>query len=342
MVGKRVFLSICLIAGSVFFVKPASAENYPLILRGKVVMPDGSPPPFTAGLERICSDESGSKPGPLTNKKGEYVWRMDVDPMRTRSCFIRATKAGYVSSSIDISALNGYLDTSIDLEPIVLTSETADPYVIIIRGSRVPTRAMSETNKALEAMDAGDYSEARLQFQAAVKEAPNFARGWHALGVLSEYQNMNAEARKAYEQAIKCDSKLLQAYMTLVRLCIKTKDWECATKSADDLIKKDKKRDYRAAYLHRAVALYELKDLDKAENSAREAVHLDTYHETPRAIYVLGRILEAKGDLDGAREHMSKYLEVDKKTPDADLIRLHMQNLGKPEAEEVVPQLEYL
>jgi hypothetical protein len=133
MTGKGAFLNTCFFAVLAFFVAPAAAENYSVILRGKVVMPDGSPPPFSVGTERICSDSSGSRPGPLTDDKGEYVWRMDVDPMRSRSCIIRATKAGYVSSSVDISALNGYLDTTIDLEPIVLTSESADPYIIIIK-----------------------------------------------------------------------------------------------------------------------------------------------------------------------------------------------------------------
>ena len=60
-------------------------------------MPDGSPPPFTAGIERICSDAAGSAPGPITDKKGEYLWRMDVDPLRSRACFIRATHPGYTA-----------------------------------------------------------------------------------------------------------------------------------------------------------------------------------------------------------------------------------------------------
>jgi len=54
---------------------------------------------------------------------------------------------------------------------------------------------------------------------------------------------------------------------------------------------------------------------------------------------VLGRILEAKGDAAGAREHVSKYLEMDKDAPDADLIRAQLQNIGKPEASPVEPEL---
>lgn len=342
MVYLRIFLHACLVAGLFSLVEPAMGENYPVILRGKVVMPDGTPPPITVALERICSDGTGSRPGPLTNKKGEYIWRMDVDPMRTRSCVIRATHTGYESTSIDISALHGYMDTSINLEPIVISTRSADPYAIIIGESSVPGRARSEWKAAMKALDNGDQPEAMRQFQAAVEEEPKFALGWHALGVLSEFQGKRKEAREAYERAIECNPKLLPAYMTLLRLCIKSKDWQGAAGGADKLIQADKKREYPDAHLHRAVALYGMKNLDEAAASAREAIRLDPHSSKPRAEYVLGRILEAKGDIDGAREHMSKYLELDKKAPDAELIRKHLELLGKAEAATVDPDLEYL
>jgi len=342
MIGLRIFLCICLAASLFSLVRPAASESYPVILRGKVTMPDGSPPPIIVGLERICSDTQGSRPGPLTNKKGEYIWRMDVDPMRTRSCIIRATHAGYDSSSIDISALNGYMDTNVNLDPIVITSAFIDPYAILIAEAKVPGRASSKCKAAMKALEAGNNAEARQLFQAAVEAAPKFAMGWHALGVLSEYQGMRKEARVAYERAIEADSKLLPPYMTLLRLCIKVKDWESAVRTADMLVKADKKSEFTEVHLHRAVALYGVKKLDEAEASALEAVRLDPFHQKPRLEYILGRILEAKGDLNGAREHMLKYLELDKSSPDAQLIRKHIDLLGKPEAAEVEPELEYL
>jgi tetratricopeptide (TPR) repeat protein len=342
MVCLRVFLCICLGAGLFSFIEPAAGETYPVILRGKVTMPDGSPPPIVVGLERICSDGYGSRPGPLTDKKGEYIWRMDVDPMRSRACVIRATHAGYESSSIDISALNGYMDINVNLDPIVITSASIDPYTILISESRVPGRAASKCKAAMKALEAGNNTEARQLFQAAVEAEPKFAMGWHALGVLSEYQDMRKEAREAYEHAIESDSKLLPPYMTLLRLCVKVKDWESAVKTADMLIKADRKSQFTEVHLHRAVALYGLKKLDEAEASALEAIRLDPYHQKPRLEYILGRILEAKGDLNGAREHMLKYLELDKSTPDAQLIRKHLELLGKAEAAEVEPELEYL
>jgi Tfp pilus assembly protein PilF len=342
MKRNHVILGMCVIAGIVCSTRPASAENYPLILRGKVVMSDGTPPPITVAVERICSDSLGSAPGPLTDKKGEYLWRMDVDPMRTRSCVIRATHAGYTSTSIDISGLNGYLNTAVNLNPIMLTSLTDDPYAIIISESNMPLRAKSELKAAMKALDTPNYPEAVSHFQAAVQKDKKFAPGWHALGVVLERLNSSlTESREAYQEAIAADPKFLPPYMTLAHLCSRSKDWECVVKTADELIKADKKKAYPDIYLHRAVAQYGLKDMDQAAANVQEAIRLDPMHRMPRAEYVYGRILEAKGDINGAREHMSRYLDLDQKAPDPELIRQHIQNLGKSAPGGPEPELDF-
>ena len=339
MVGIRVFVGATLVAALSSLAPPLVAEVYPLIVKGKVTMPDGSPPPFTAGIERVCSDYQGSAPGPLTNKQGEYLWRMDVDPLRTRSCFIRATHPGYTSTTVDISGLNGYTNTTATLDTLIISNRSADAYSIVSSESGVPSRASSSWKAAMKALDNQDYPETVAKIQAAVAAAPKFAVAWHALGVVEEKQLLKLpEARDAYQHAIEADPKMLPPYIALTRLCIRTKDWQCASKTADDLIKIDSKKVVTEIYLHQAVARYGLKDLAGAEASAKEALEL----KIPRAEYVLGRILEAKGDDAGAREHISKYLEQDKNAPDAELIRAHLQNIGKPEASQVDPELEQL
>src|SRR6185312_11329726 len=153
----RVFLVICLVATMVCVIQPVAAENYPLIIKGKVTMPDGSAPPFSVGIERVCSDGQGSAPGPVTDKKGEYLWRMDVDPLRSRACFIRATHAGYTSTTIDISALNGYTNTTTTLETLIISNRAADPYGIVSSDSAVPSRASSSWKAAMKALDSSNY-----------------------------------------------------------------------------------------------------------------------------------------------------------------------------------------
>jgi len=336
--AMRSFLGSCLVASLCFLVHPASAAVYPLIIRGKVTMSDGTPPPFTVSVERVCTDLQGSAPGPLTNKKGEYTWRMDVDPLNTRKCVLQASHPGYQSTRVDISSLDGSTGAVTTLENLVLTNAVANPYTISTNDSGVPSKAGSAWKAAMKAVDERNLPEAAVQLKAAVDAVPKFAAGWHALGVVQESQGKDAEARDAYQHAVEADPKMLAAYVTLTRAFIKAKDWANAGKTADSLIKIDAKKTYSEIYLHQAVARYQLKDLDGAAASAQEAVKL----RIPRAEYVLGRTLEAKGDAAGAREHISKYLEEDKNAPDAATIRTHLENIGKPGAQGVEPDLERL
>jgi len=330
-------LSGLLVGGLLCLIQPVAGDTYQLILRGKVVMQDGSIPPKSVGIERVCTDVQGSAPGPVTDKKGEYLWRMEVDPMLTRVCKLRATLVGYVSTEIDISGFNSY--TNPNLAPLVLTARGADPNSISVLESEVPSKAQASWKLAMKALDKSDLAEAARQMQVAVKAAPKFAQGWNALGQLSEKLNMQDQAKDAFQHAIEADPKLLPAYLNLARLSIKLKDWDTAAKASDSLVKADK-RMFPEVYIHQAVAHYELKQLDAAEASAREAIRIDQIHKLPRAEYILGRILEAKGDSSGASEHIAKYLELDQNAADAAAVREYLQNVGKPDAASKAPELE--
>jgi len=136
--SPRVLVGLPTAFGLLVLALTALSETYPLIVRGKVTMKDGARPPKSLGIQRTCSDVQGSAPGPVTGKNGEYVWRMDVDPMRTRRCWLQAELAGFVSSRIEISNLNGYTSTTIDED---------------------------------------NLPEAEKQLQAVVEASPKFARG---------------------------------------------------------------------------------------------------------------------------------------------------------------------
>jgi tetratricopeptide (TPR) repeat protein len=268
---------------------------------------------------------------------------MELDPFLTRACWIRATHAGYISTSLDISGINTTShDTTHTLPPLVLSKKVPDPYSIITTSDNIPFRARSSFEAAMKSLDTSNYADAGSRLEAAVKASAKFTEAWHALGVVDERLNKTAEARDAYEHAIKSDSKFVRPYITLARLCLKTKDWDCAARAAAEGIKADPKHVYPELYLHQAVAQYEMKDLNGAEASVQEALRLDPLHHLPREEYVLGRILEAKGDAHAAREHMANYLKLDPAPPDVDLVKGHLDNLGKPEGAAVDPALEVL
>jgi tetratricopeptide (TPR) repeat protein len=338
MIRTSLLVLICLVA-----IHTAMADTYPIILTGTVTMEDGSPPPFIVSIQRSCSDFQSDTPGPLTNKKGEWIWRLEIDPFSVRYCVFQAMHPGYKSSTIDASNLNlNSRDTTLKLPPLILRGASIDPYSIRTSGDSMPGRAKGPFEKAMKALDAHKFDEAVSLLQTVTAGSPKFAEGWHALGIVEEKTGKPAEARDAYTHAIDADPKGFPYYVTLARLCIKTKDWQCTLQTADKLIKEDPKNTYSEIYLHKAVAQYELKDLPGAEQSAEEAIRLDPKYTKPREEYVLGRILEAKGDLKAAREHMSKYLELEATAPDAEIVQGHMLGLGKPENAGVEPVLEPL
>lgn len=339
---QRLFSALFVAAGLSCLVAslspPARADVYPLILRGKVVMKDGSVPPKSVAIMRICSDESGSAPGPITDKKGEYIWRMDVDPMRTRVCHLEAAMAGYVSSRIDISALNGYTNTSQTLPDIVLSNKVPDPYTIVDSGKDIPGKSAGNWKAAMKAVDEGKVNDAIAQLEMAVKASPKFAQGWHALGILYQNIGKQAEAKDAWQHAVDADPKLLPAQVALSRICARTKDWQCAMSASEAEIKGDVKKTYTEVYLHEAAAQYGMKNYDAAVSSAQEALKLDATNK--RAEYIIGRALEAKGDVAGAREHMTKYTVLDPNAADIEVIKKHIEYLGTPEAATVDPDVE--
>ncbi len=319
----------------------AWADRYPVILHGKVMMDDGSPPPIPVEVERVCSDLYGSMPGVLTDKKGEYIWRMEIDPLETRNCTIRASHAGYSSTSVEVSGVDT-THTTLDLPPIKIHAAAADPYIINFSDKGISGKAMSDWKAAIKALDAQNLSEVASHLEAVTAASGKAAQAWHALGVVDERLNKQTEARAAYEHAIAADAKLLPAYVTLVRLCVKTKDWNCASMTAQSLVKADSKHVYLEAYVHQAVAEYELKDLNAAQQSVEEAIQLDSKNTVPRAHYVLGRILEAKGEMAGAKEHMTMYLKLEPAPQDVEQVRAHINDLGKEGASGPDPDLEQL
>lgn len=339
MTLKPICLGVCLALFG--FHGTAPANTYQIILHGKVVMADGSPPPVIVGIERICSDNSGSAPGPLTNKKGEYIWKMEIDPLETRDCRIRATHSGYASSSVEVSGLDT-TRTALELPPLIVNASVADPTAIIVNNGNIPGKSRKEWDQAMKALDVPKMEDAASHLQAAVDASPKFSEAWHALGVVEDHLNKPAEARAAFQHAIEANPKLLAAYVMLTRVCVKLKDWDGVEKAVSELDKVDPKHSYPEVYLHLAVAQYGLKDYTAAESSVQEEIRLDTAHHRPRAEYVLGRILEAKGDINGAKEHMMKYLEMEPAPVDLDLVKGHMEHLGKPEAAAVDPALEPL
>jgi tetratricopeptide (TPR) repeat protein len=192
----------------------------------------------------------------------------------------------------------------------------------------------------MKAVSANDLGEATKQLQAATAANPKFALAWHDLGILLDIQGKYPEAAAAYSQAIDANPKLLLPYVALTRVQIRQRDWAAVNKTVTTFLPLDKSIMFPEMFLHQSAANYNLKDLAAAEASARAALNPKAKQSANRAEYALGRILEAKGDIAGAKEHMTRYLELVPGASDADMIQAHVAKLGQAGAPE--PELDTL
>ena len=260
------------ISGLFVLILPAAANS--LLMRGKVVMEDGSIPNRSIGIERFCHD-NGAQRETQTDKKGNYLWVMEIDPLSYRTCVLRGALAGYDSTVIDISAFNWSTDPNLPpmvLRPRAIGSSNEDVNIFYQDG--IPLAARNAWNNAEKLTQKKNWPAAERELRTAVRLAPKFTRGWFALGIACSNQNKPAEARDAFQRVVELDPKALDALLAVARESISAKDWGTAEKTATDLIKLDTKQRYPEIYLHQATARYYLKDLDGAESSARTGIHL--------------------------------------------------------------------
>jgi tetratricopeptide (TPR) repeat protein len=328
-----------IVAAFALSMPPAGATD--LVLHGKVVMEDGSPPGKAVSIERQCLGAEARALVSTTNRKGEFTWHVAVNSFGVESlgsgfgfmgevCFLKATLPGYESTTIDLVERKWSSDPT--LPPLVLArrGSNSSPFIFIDAGA--PAGVSKTWSQAAKAAQTRNWAEAERLLRATVQSAPQFSEGWNALGLMCQNQHKTAEAREAYQRAIETNPKLLPTYLLLARANLEAKDWEGTVRVGDALIKADTKKLYPEIYLHKAVGQYHLNDLSGAEASVEEVMRLDPKRHFARTEYLLGLILEAKHNHDAAGEHMRRYLELEPKAADAEPIRLWIENLGKPQA----------
>lgn len=323
---------------------PVSAEY--LYLRGKVAKADGSPPGKLVSIARHCAGID-PKIVATAGKSGEYLWRAEGDSLGldvlkvsgphavqaglgVGQCVLSAELSGYHSSTLDLTDRTLFQGPRLPL--LVLTPTQPGVDVAIDATVAVPGSVRKMWMSAEKALGAEDWPEAERQLRAATAADPKFRLGWVMLGLAYHNEKMPTEARDAYRRAVALDPKPLQTQLKLVQANLACQDWAEASRTAAALIAADARHSQLEAYLDDAIALYHLRDMERAEARVKELLQLDKARRFPRAEYVLGLILEGRRDFASAHEHMAKYLEAQPQASDAPAARMRIENLGKPQA----------
>lgn len=321
---------LCLLAPAAF----ADMMNF----HGKVVMEDGTPPGRLVGIQRTCPGGDPVREGNTSAKTGEYFIRLYLSDSgevfsgaggftQMLMCYLEAVTPGYKSTHIDLS------DRRILANPqfptMVLSPQPPGALVDLGRPTSVPAAARKTWDRAVKALAANNWAASETTLREVVAAAPEFAVAWSALGAACMNQQKPEEARKALARAIALDPKPLPPYQALAEVELQLKDWPAALQTSAKLIAADSVHSYLEAYLDNAIARFQLKDLDRALERMNELIRLDRHQDLPRSEYILGMILEAKGDLEGAAAHMRKYVAEHPRARDVAAVTERIANLGK-------------
>ena len=307
-----------------------------LVLRGKVVMADGSPAPAKVTIFKLCPNLPPSLDA-VTNKRGEFIWRAiatgptigraDARSSGNFRCWLVARKAGFESNRIDLQDPAIY--RRLDLPPFVLRPAgevPAPPAEHTLSSSAAKVWA-----QALKAMGARGWADAERLAQQVTKLDPKFAPAWSALGAACWNQNRMEDAHKAFVQAVAADPSSLYTRAQLLRTEIALRLWERASATAAALIQADTAHHYLDAYVNRGIARFMLHDLDGAAAALAEALRLDTKRQLPLAEYLMGVVSAAKGDRQAAAVHFRSYLQAAPAGSNAELAKQQLEQLDRPE-----------
>src|SRR5262249_49848790 len=154
--------------------------------------------------------------------------------------------------------------------------------------------------------------EAAKYFEQAVQIYPKFTNAWFALGDISQKQNQDDAARKAYLQATEIDSKFLPPYLSLASLSYKENKWLDVVFLTGHILDLDPMThvsgyildldamDYAEAYFYNASANFNLNRFDDAEKSALKAERLDLRSRFPQLHLLLAKLLAGKNKYGAA------------------------------------------
>jgi len=348
---KRAISVSVLVLATVGLVPQGHSQSWYVI--GQVAMEDGSQLPKRVPILRDCGANRVIHEA-VADRNGRYVLRLveasgvtgvDLHQMSEATifmsamrCVLRASLSGYESNVIDLTEWRPTGDPH--LPTLVLRRPRPEAAFPTEAGSDVPKPARKAWGHAMKAVEAGNWHSAEQILQPVTAAHPKFARGWHLLGAIYQNQQKAEDAMDAFRKAIAADPEELGPQVMLTRLAVQIKDWETALTASEGLIKADSRHRYPEAHIHNAVARYHRSDLDGAERSAREALRLDRKRLLPRAEYVLGTVLAAKRDYQGAASHLGQYLQLEPKAADAEAVRTRIANLGKTETAAAAAQFE--
>ena len=246
------------------------------------------------------------------------------------ACELRASLAGYTSDSVNLF-MHRAMDNP-DVGHIILHRNTAVQGLAVSATSlNAPKDARKAYEHGLAALHKSKQADAGKDFEKAVGIYPTYADAWVELGRLRAAGQQTEPAREAFKKALDADAKLVAPYMELGLMAAREQKWDDSAKYMDKAVQLDP-IDFPQAWYIDAVANFNLRKIDPAEKSAREALKLDPQHRNPRAGYLLGLVLMEKRDYAGAATELKNYLAVAPAADNHEEVKKQLEQIEKFQA----------
>ncbi len=305
----------------------------PLYLSGKVILPDGSPPPEPAIVYLYCP--GGRQPQAYTNAKGVFNFpvggaqnRRVIDSSRTlpgspvgasgpdrsfvdlTQCELRAYLPGYTSSKINLGRRSVFESTEVGT--LILTPATKRHGALVSMNTlAAPKQARKAYEKAQRelAKPKPNLEKALRALEKATKAYPRFAAAWNLMGEtrirMKDYQG----ARAALEKAVQADPKFATPLVTLALMALEQRNMEEAARFADQAVALVP--NLSEAHYYRAIAYWSLGKPELAEQSVHAVETSGEADRYPRLHFVLGNIYAQRGDVRAAAGEFERYIKLE-------------------------------
>ena len=185
---------------------------------------------------------------------------------------------------------------------------------------RNPKDARKAFDKGQEASKKSKPEEALKNYSKAVELYQQYAAAWYELGKLQAVGGDLQIARGSFNEAVKADPKFLPALVAIADIDVQAKKWREVVDVTDRAAKLDA-FDYPQVFFYNAVANFNLKNLEAAEKSVKQAERLDTRHRYPQIYFLLGLLNAVHQDYAVAAEKFRIYLNLAPNAEDAPTAR---------------------
>lgn len=295
------------------------------VARGQIALADGTLPDGLVGIFAVCG--GSQKFIAVADAKGRFSFNPGAlsDIQAPKGCVLRANLEGYRSETKPLSDVKP--NSSTKLGKIVLQPVSAETNGLTSpTGTQANKAAKKAYEKGLDEAAKQSWSEAKASLLKATSAYPGYSEAWLSLGILQQSEGDRDGAQKSFAESARADGKFAVPLILMAVLDSLRADWPATVEHSQKAIDLNP-TNFPQAYELNALGNLNLNRADAAEKNAAEGLRLDTEQRYPELEYLLGMVLFAKHDLDGAAKHLQAYIDQSSSGPNIALAKKALADL---------------